>query len=133
MIYVIDTSALMRFFIPDGPLPVSLEPALRNAAKGEASLIAPELILAESGQVLHKKRRQKLLEADELDALLDSLLDLPIQLYGHRNLLRSACALATESGLTVYDALFLALAIRHNASLITADDVLRRAADQLDL
>jgi predicted nucleic acid-binding protein len=131
--YVIDTSALMRFFIPDGPLPVGLEPALRNAAKGEASLIAPELILAESGQVLHKKRRQKLLEADELDALLDSLLDLPIQLYGHRNLLRSACALAAESGLTVYDALFLALAIRYNASLITADDVLRRAADQLDL
>ena len=62
---MIDTSALLRFFVPDGPIPVGLEPALRGAAKGEASLIAPELILAESGQVLLKKRRQNLLEAEE--------------------------------------------------------------------
>jgi len=130
---VIDTSALMRLYIPDGPVPEGLETALQNAERGNDSLIAPELILAECGQVLHRKRTQKILTDEELNALLDSILDLPIRLFAHSDLLKSACDLAVELNLTVYDALFLALAKRHSAPLFTADGKLRHAADQLNL
>ena len=133
MNFVIDTSALMRLYIPDGPVPEGLEIALQNSERSNDSLIAPELILAECGQVLNKKRTQKILIDEELNALLDSLLDLPIWLFAHSDLLRPACDLAVELNLTVYDVLFLALAKRHNAPLFTADGRLRHAADQLNL
>ena len=99
----------------------------------KSGLIAPELIYAECGQVLHKKRTQKILTDEELNGLLDSILDLPIRLFAHGDLLKPACDLAAELNLTVYDALFLALAKRHSAPLLTADGKLRHAADQLNL
>lgn len=121
MNHVVDTSALMRLYIPDGPIPEGLESAFRNAERGNDSLIAPELMLAECGQVLHRKRMQNVLTDEELDALLNSILDLPIRLFAHGDLLRPACNLAAELSLTVYDGLFLALAKRHNAPLFTVD------------
>lgn len=133
MIFTIDTSALVRLYIPDGPVPEGLEIAMQNSERGNDSMIAPELILAECGQVLHKKRAQKILTNEELNILLSSVLDLPIRLFAHNDLLRPACDLAAEFGLTVYDGLFLALAKHHSAPLFTADDGLRRAADQLNL
>jgi len=133
MTFTIDTSALVRLYIPDGPVPEGLEIAMQNAERGNDSMIAPELILAECGQVLHKKRSQEILTNEELDALLSSVSDLPIRLFPHSDLLRPACDLAAKFGLTVYDGLFLALAKRHSAPLFTADDELRRAADQLNL
>ena len=133
MIFTIDTSALMRLYIPDGPAPDGLEIAMQNSERGTDCMIAPELILAECGQVLHKKRMQKLLTEEELNALLNGILDLPVRLFAHGDLLESACDLADEFHLTVYDGLFLALAKRHGAPLFTADDTLRRAADRLNL
>ena len=61
MTFTIDTSALVRLYIPDGPIPEGLEMAMQNAERGNDSVIAPELILAECGQVLHKKRLQNIL------------------------------------------------------------------------
>lgn len=133
MNYVVDTSALIRLYIPDGPVPEGLTGVLQKAERGDAGLIAPELILAESGQVLHKKRAQDLLSGAEVAAILDSMLYLPIRLFSHHDLIRPACDLAMECHLTVYDALFLSLAKRHGAPLITADEKLRRAAGELDL
>ena len=34
MIFTIDTSALMRRYIPDGPIPEGLEAAMQNSEKG---------------------------------------------------------------------------------------------------
>ena len=90
MNHVVDTSAFMRLYIPDGPIPEGLESAFRNAERGNDSLIAPELILAECGQVLHKKRAQHALTDEELNALLNSILDLPIRLFAHGDLLTPA-------------------------------------------
>ena len=133
MMFVVDTSALIRLYIPDGPVPGRLEPALRGAERGNDALLAPELILAEAGQVLHKKMGQRLLTAEESDELLNSILLLPIRLFSHRELIGSACELARACGVTVYDALFLALAERHSAYLISADDELQRAAEKMNL
>ncbi len=133
MNYVVDTSALIRLYIPDGPVPAGLTGALQHAERGDAGLIAPELILAESGQVLHKKRTQNLLSDEEVTAILDGILCLPIRLFSHHDLIGPACDLALERNLTVYDALFLSLAKRHGALLVTADEKLRRVAGELDL
>ena len=133
MIFVIDTSALIRIYIPDGPLPDLIEGALHGAEHGNDVLLAPELILAEAGQVLHKKRTQALLTAEEMDEILGLILSLPIRLSSHGDLLKPSCELAHTHRLTVYDALFLALAQRHSAKVISGDDKLLRAAGKMGL
>lgn len=133
MNYVLDTSALMRLFIPDGDLPEGLSAAVAGAERGNDTLLAPELVFAEAGQVLHKKRLAGVLTDEELADIAAEIQSLPIRLYTHRGRLESACQLALDLDLTVYDALFLDLARSHAAHLITADTSLARAAGHLGL
>jgi len=122
--FVVDTSALIRLYVPDGPLPDGLEEAVDLAWRGEAALLAPELALVEAAQVLRKKERAGYLATEESDAVLGEIAGLPIDLVGHRGLLGDAVALAREHDLTVYDAVFVALAAARRAELITADRAL---------
>ncbi len=133
MIVVVDTSALIRLYIPDGPMPDGLVHALQEAERGNVRVLAPELLLAEAAQVLHKKRVRRLISADECKDILNQLLLLRISFIPHAAMVVRACELAHQVGLTVYDALFLALAEHHSAHLITADDTLRDAAHALHL
>ena len=124
---VLDTSALVRFYIPDGPLPEGLEKAVDAAWGGETMLLAPEFALAEAAQVLRKKEAAGGLTSSEADEILNALLGLPIELIRHDRLVTDAATLARRHDVTVYDALFLALARKEHAELITADDRLEAA------
>ena len=130
--WVLDTSALIRFYIPDGPMPDDLESAVKQAWQGDALLIIPELALAELGQVLLKKERAGLISVEDADTIRRSILSIPLEIHGHRDILEDAVDVARKSGLTVYDAMFLALSRKHHAPLITADDRLKNAAAALE-
>jgi len=91
------------------------------AARGDVVLLAPELVLAEVVQALRKKERAELLTAEESDEIRAAVLDLPLELVGHRELVEPAVALWRQTGLTVHDALYLALAVKRGADLRTAD------------
>jgi predicted nucleic acid-binding protein len=124
---IVDTSALVRLYIPDGPVPDGLEGAVESAWRGDVVLLAPELLLAEVGQVLRKKERAGFMSREECDVVLDAILALPLETVPHRPLMADAMAVARETGLTVYDALFLALADGWGAKLISADERLAQA------
>ena len=128
--FVVDTSALVRLYVPDGPLPDGLESAVASAWRTEAMLFVPELALVELAQVLWKKEQRGHLTADEADAIRDAATELPLDVVGHRGLLDVAAALAREHRLTVYDALFLALARSRDAELISADADLLAASER---
>jgi predicted nucleic acid-binding protein len=133
MIAVVDTSAFVRLFIPDGPSPLELEELLAGVERGEDSVIAPQLLLAEAANVLNKKRQLGVLSAEECQELVGLFCRMPIRYYPHQELLPDALSLADEHELTVYDALFLALAARHQAHLITADEKLGSTAESMGL
>ena len=133
MIVIVDTSALVRLFIPDGPVPEGLEQLVRDASSGDRTLAAPELLAAEVAQVFHKKRLAGLLSAHEFKDLLKDFLALPVKYFAHKEILPVAAELALSRGLTVYDALFLALAQAKGGRLITADRRLATAARALGL
>lgn len=118
---VADTSALIRLYLPDGPLPEDLEDHIDSAWQGETIIFIPEIALAEAAQVIWKKQRAGILKEDEADEILSAFLDLPLEVVGHRDLLIDALSLARLNNLTIYDGLFLALAIKLKAELITAD------------
>ena len=124
---VVDTCALLRVFIPDGPIPDGLEALLDEATRGNAIVLLPDLALAEATQVLRKKEASGLLQAAEADKILAALLELPYEVLPCRGFLAEALETARRLGVTVYDGLFLALARQRRAELFTADAELKRA------
>ena len=53
--FVLDTSALLRLYLADGPLPPSLELAMQRGCSGDAFLLIPDLCLLECASVLLKQ------------------------------------------------------------------------------
>jgi len=133
MIGVIDTSALLRLFIPDGEVPAGLRAFVGDAEKGLHQAIAPELLAAEAANVVLKKQRTGELSPSDASELLGDVMALPIRLLSHRPLVEAAFKLASQLNLTVYDALFLALAIDRGAVIFTADGALVKAARSLGI
>ena len=123
---VLDTSALIRFYVPDGPLPENLEDCIASGWRSETILIIPELAFAEMAQVLWKKEKAGFFEAFEVDEILSSILELPLEIVGHYTILPDALNIARQFNVTVYDAIFLAVARKRNAQLITADQKLAK-------
>ena len=128
MIAVLDTSAFLRLFIPDGPIPEGLEEFMRGVERGENTAIAPELMLAEAGNIANKKRLQGVLTSEETVELIQLMRKMPVRYLSHCDLIEPAVRLASERALTVHDALFLALARIKAARLFTADGDLAFAA-----
>lgn len=90
------------------------------------SVHAPDLMGIE---VLHVIRRMTIngaITSARADEIRHDLADLPIHVYPARPLLDRAWAL--RDNLTVYDALYVALAEALEATLLTADHALARAA-----
>ena len=131
-IVVLDTSALVRFYVPDGPIPDNIEKYVSSALSAETTLIVPELALAEFAQVLWKKEQAGYLIPSEVDDIMSAgFLDLPLEVFGHIDILPYALPLARRHALSVYDALFMALAVNKNAELLTADQSLKHAFENI--
>jgi predicted nucleic acid-binding protein len=127
MIGVLDSSAVVRLFIPDGPIPAGMEQFLKGVEVGDNIALAPELMLAEIANVIHKKALRDEISDDEGDQILILIQRLPIRLFSHKELVEGAVQLARDHDLTVYDALFLELARQQNGSLFTGDLKLEKA------
>ena len=118
---VLDASAV-------GDLVLNLSPHAAQVgdriAREGPDLLTLHLLDAEVGQVLCRYvRRGEITPARALEAI-DDLESLPLQRYGHLELLPRAFALRDNA--TVYDALYLALAEGTGAALITRDPKLAR-------
>jgi len=133
MIGVVDTSALIRLFVPDGPLPDGFEEFLRGVERGLNMAIAPELLLAEAANVINKIRKSGKIDDSESDQLLSDILSVPVRLFPHQPVITRAFDLAREHNLTVYDTLYLALAENHGAVIFSADRKLLKTAIRLQL
>ncbi|HSJ09647.1 MAG TPA: type II toxin-antitoxin system VapC family toxin [Longimicrobiales bacterium] len=93
-------------------------------------VVAPELWLAEVANALWKRTRRGPTPLDPVVAseLLDVLMTMPVRLVPHAPIAARALDLALAEGITVYDALYLAVAEREDAALVTADLALAEAA-----
>jgi predicted nucleic acid-binding protein len=103
----------------------------QGAVAAPALLLVPDLCLHECASVLLKQVQRQLLSLDECRALLADLLQLPLRPTSASELALPALEQAMSLSLSVYDASFLALALKHDALLITADKQLAKAAASL--
>jgi predicted nucleic acid-binding protein len=114
--WVVDASVAVKWFVPE----VHSGDARRLLVEDHA-LLAPELLMPEVGNILWKKHRIGELEAVEARDILADLRRLPLRLMGMSSPIESALALAVQYGRTVYDSVYLALAIHQGTSFVTAD------------
>jgi predicted nucleic acid-binding protein len=97
-----------------------------SAAGTGRSLWAPHLIDAEIGQTLRRRIAARKLRDDHASAALSKLVGLPLRRIAHTDLLDRAWDL--RQNLSFYDGLYVALAERLEAPLLTLDGRLAKAA-----
>ena len=122
---VSDTSALVKYVLPEEDSSVA-EKLVASHHAGMVNLTTPEYILVESANVLWKHLQRHNVRPEEAVTSFRALRDLGIRLVPKGDLLEDALILAADNGITVYDALFCAIAVRENVPLITSGNALVR-------
>lgn len=84
--------------------------------------------MAEVGNAIWKKVRRRELTARQARDLATDILHVAVETVPVRGLIEDACGIAVTTSLTVYDATYVALAVRLETTVITADERLVRAA-----
>jgi len=90
-------------------------------------LHAPDLVISEFASVIWKRQRRKEIDNTEAAELLADFRSLPLRLTSSNELIESALELALRTGRTVYDCLYLALAVRTKSIMVSADNRLVNA------
>lgn len=123
---VLDASAAVRLLLAD---PTAAD--LAERVGGAALVLAPELMLTELANTLWKLQRADRLNDLDPQELLAEARELVDRLEPDRHLQAEALALACHLNHPVYDCLYLALARREAASLISSDRRLNALAERV--
>ena len=102
---------------------------LKAGRDGSAELLAPALILPEFRHALTKRNRRGELSSSEVQEIWEKFGDYPLDFFGIEYLVPRAAAISGETGCTVYDAIFVALAESEGIVVVTADRKLIKALD----
>ena len=114
---VVDASVAAKWFLPEPDASAAL-----RLLDGRRRLAAPDLIRAEVGNVVWKLHARELLRSEEASEMIEHFLSLPLDIYDSAFLLEPAVEIAMTTQRTVYDSLYLALAIELGTTVITADE-----------
>lgn len=113
---VVDASVAVKWFIPE----LHAGDSLRFLEK-EFSLLAPDLILSEFGNILWKKLQRGEIKAIEAREIIADFKEVPLFIYPSAPLMEDAWSIAEKYLRSFYDSLYLALARIQGCPLVTAD------------
>lgn len=120
--WVVDASVAIKWFLPE----IHGEAALR-LLEGQYTLRAPDLIFSEFGNVLWKRFRKGRISRKEAIVTTQALRALPLQVESSQSLIPAALEIARGAHRTVYDSLYLAVAVARQCRVVTADSKLYNA------
>ena len=113
---VVDASVAVKWLLPE----VHAELAGRLLEANHV-LRAPDLPFPEVGNALWKRVRRREVLAAEAAVAIQALAVAPLRVHATRPLLALALDVATRTGRSVYDGLYVAVALVAQARLVTAD------------
>ena len=113
---VVDASTVAAAFFQEQHAKAA-ESLLASGAK----LHAPDLLAAELANVIWKRFRRSEIDSDEAGQLLADFQSLPLLWTSSQDLIDTALELAIATDRTVYDSLYVALAVKTGCAMVTAD------------
>lgn len=122
---VIDASVVVKWFLEEEGSKEALQLREQHISE-KITLVVPELLFLEVLNALRYKGGTQKILAEANRALWD------MQFHVEKMnsfLLENASILALQHGLSLYDALYLALALLYGCSLVTADATLAKSAN----
>jgi predicted nucleic acid-binding protein len=120
-LWVVDASVIVKWYVPEGNYA-----AARAMRTVETQLAAPDLLFIEMSNSLWKLVRRGEMAAPRAIEIIEEITASPFVTFSEQSLAQDALDLAVATGLTAYDASYVALAIRLDKILITADERLVR-------
>ena len=116
MNYVVDASVAAKWFFEE----VHSDEAILLLDKGN-ELNAPDLLLIEFDSILCKRIRREEISVKEGEVVRDAIRSIPIHSHPSGDLLDAAFYLANRNRRSIYDCIYLALAMLLDGRMVTAD------------
>jgi predicted nucleic acid-binding protein len=118
---VVDSSGAIKWFVTE-PYSVEAHDILAEYQAGTLTLLAPDLLYAEVGNIVWQKHRFQGLAAEDAEEVLAAFRLVTFSVTSCAALLEEAYRLAVTHQRTVYDAMYLALSLREHCRWVTADE-----------
>jgi len=128
---VVDTSVALKVYLEED-LADEAQRVLDAGQDGVAELLAPTLILPEFRHALTRRVRREDITTSEAQEMWESFGDWPLAYFEIGPLVPRAAEISGETGCTVYDAIFVALAEYEEVVVLTADGKLIKALEGTD-
>jgi len=121
---VLDASVAVKWHLPAAHESLVEEAfeLLTSHVRQQVRLIVPDFFWAEFGNVLWKAVRKRRVSEEAAREAVEQTRQLGIAATPTEGLLEQALSIALASGQTVYDSLYVALAVHMDAEMITADE-----------
>lgn len=123
---VVESSVVIKWFVTE-PLSDASRRVLDGYQSGAFTLMAPDLLAAEIGNIVWKKYRFQGLAKEYAEQIITAFRELNIELTSNTELLVETLRIAMTHERTLYDSLYIALSERENCVYITADQRLVNA------
>lgn len=128
---VIDASVLVKRILLE-PGFEEVDRLLNEAVEGLVELHVPDLVFKEVGNAIWRHALKGYVKREEASRLLRAVMELPLNVHAQDpQLLTRSLEVALASSISIYDAIYIALAERLKAELATYDEVLGRAFKSL--
>ena len=124
--FVLDCSVAAKWVLPEPDRAPALE-WFERYASGEVLLIAPDILLAEFASLVAKRNRRKQISAEQAHQACSLMTKCAPRLFETRPRLVRALDLSVQHQLSLWDCIYLALAVEHDCPVLTADLRLFRA------
>jgi predicted nucleic acid-binding protein len=126
---VVDASVAVKWFLPESgePLAEQAVALLEQFDRKEIQFVVPDLFHVEIASAIWKAVRTGRVSRAFADQALALLTQREFETVPSLNLLDGAFQIAADYGRTVYDCLYVALAMQTKSQLITADERLANA------
>ena len=126
---VVDASVAVKWCLPSlrEELVTEAEELLDSSRREEIQFLVPDLFWVELANALWKAVRRSEISANDAESAISFVRDLDIATLPSLDLVPNALTLAVTHGRTVYDSLYVALAVQSKTDLITADERLANA------
>lgn len=123
---VVDSGIIAKWFTiePDSDEAVKIYDRFKN---GDFRLLVPDLVFAEFGNIIWKKRIHQNLSKEAADIAVELFQEIDFLVTPSRSLFDSALLLAINHKRSFYDSLYLALSRAEECSFVTADERLYNA------